>query len=76
MEETMFERIKQMTNEETKEFVYWVYMCGNEDGRQGLCDSESGFFSGYVLNKQANELMPNDSTDDLWDNFDMIYNKN
>lgn len=37
--ETTYERIKRMSEEEMKEFVYLVYLCGNKDGQQMLCDS-------------------------------------
>lgn len=71
--ETMYERIKKMTEEEMREFVYWVYLCGNRDGEKGLEDSPSGYFGGYMLTMDAKQVMPNDSTSDLWDNFKEIY---
>ena len=27
---SMYDRIKTMTAEEMRHFIYWVYMCGNE----------------------------------------------
>lgn len=66
--ETMYDRIKRMTLGEMKEFVYWVYMNGNKDGEENICDS-GGFetyFGGFVLTIPANELMPNGNVEDLW----------
>lgn len=37
--ETMYDRIKRMTPAEMQSFIYWVYKCGNEDGKMGLEDS-------------------------------------
>ena len=73
--DTMYSRIKNMTMEEMQHFVYWVYLCGNKDGEDGVCDSALGFFGGYMLTKERAELMPNDSIDDLWDRFEQIYRK-
>lgn len=73
--ETMYERIKRMTEDEMRNFVYWVYLNGNEDGKIHCCDSEAGYFGGYMLTKLAHEVMPHDSIDDLWDNFERIFGK-
>ena len=73
---TMYERIKDMSMEEMKQFIYWVYQCGNKDGFDGCEDSPSGYFGGYVLTLPVTEVMPNDNTDDLWNKFNEIYNKN
>jgi len=35
----MYDRIKFMTQDEMREFIYWVYMNGNQDGQMQLCDS-------------------------------------
>lgn len=73
--ETMYERIKRMTPEEMREFVYWVYLNGNKDGQIGLEDSPGccSYFGGAMLLKDAREIMPNDTSEDLWDNFNMVY---
>lgn len=68
--ETMYERIKRMNEEEMRAFVYWVYLMGNEDGYAQCCDSESGYFGGYMLTLDREEFMPNDSISDLWDKLD------
>ena len=73
--ETMYERIKRMSESEMKQFVYWVYLCGNEDAKENLCDShdDSTYFGGYMLTKEAKKVMPNDTTDDLWAMFNEMY---
>lgn len=73
---SMYDRIKTMTAEEMRHFIYWVYMCGNEDGQLGLQDSPSGFFGGYMLTKNTKEVMPNDDVQDLWNDFDETYVRN
>lgn len=72
--ETMYERIKRMTAEEMRQFVYWVYLCGNRDGENGLEDSPSAYFGGHMLTMNAKQVMPNDDAKDLWDNFKEIWN--
>jgi hypothetical protein len=76
--ETMYERIKRMTMDEMREFIYWVYLNGNEDGEVGCCDSSGygSYFGGYMLTIDAVEVMPNDIVDDLWDNFNKVFGKN
>lgn len=73
--ETMYERIKRMNMYEMKEFIYWVYMNGNEDGKEYRRDSGgfTSYFCGGMLNKPVNDVMPNDNVDDLWDNFEEVY---
>ena len=75
MKETMYKRIKRMTPEQMREFVYWVYLCGNRDGANNLEDSPgySSYFGGGMLLKDAKEVMPNDTTKDLLDNFKKVY---
>lgn len=34
--ENMYERIKRMSEEEMRKFIYLVYLCGNEDGKSIL----------------------------------------
>ena len=72
---TMYERIKNMSLEEMKDFIYWVYKCGNEDGFNGGSDTESGYFGGYMLGLPVTEVMKNNSTDDLWELFNLVYRK-
>lgn len=64
--ETMYERIKRMSKEEMCDFIYWVYLNGNKDGKLGIADSVFGFFGCNMLNKNAKEIMPNDNMKDLW----------
>ena len=75
--ETMYERIKRMSQSEMKRFIYWVYLCGNRDGQRGCEDSpgDCSYFGGGILTKKANEVMPNDNTNDLWKMFDNMYGK-
>lgn len=71
--ETMYERIKRMTQEEMKQFVYWVYLCGNRDGAKNYEDSPGSYFGGHMLTMNAKQVMPDDSVNDLWDNFKEIW---
>lgn len=75
--ETMYERIKRMSESEMESFIYWVYMCGNEDAKDNYCDSpgKSSFFGGYMLTKETESLMPNDSVKDVWKTFEGVYGK-
>lgn len=64
--ETMYERIKRMTEKELREFIYIVYLCGNKDGKEMLCDSpDFSYFGDGFLHIKAYDLMPNDNVDDL-----------
>lgn len=73
---TMHERVKRMSPEELRQFVYWVYLCGNRDGRQYMEDSPVvSYFGGVMLNMDSTEVMPNDNVRDLWDNFEKVYDK-
>ena len=68
--ETMYERVKRMTESEMKKFIYAVYLCGNEDGKLDLCDSPTcSYFGDHMLTLNAKDLMPNDSADDLFDKW-------
>ena len=71
----MYERIKTMTMEEMREFVYWVYLCGNRDGRDCLEDDfhESCFFGGSMLVKDMSSIMPKNAVSDLLDVFEEAY---
>ncbi len=72
----MYERVKSMSPEELRQFVYWVYMCGNRDGSMRLEDSPViSYFGGAMLNMDSTEVMPNNNVNDLWDNFEKVYNK-
>jgi len=65
--ETMYERIKRMTESEMREFIYLVYLCGNYDGKVNLCDSPCGsYFGGYMLTLEAKEVIPNDNVNELY----------
>lgn len=72
----MYERIKSMTQDEMREFIYWVYMNGNKDGEMNLCDSPvCSYFGGAMLNYDVSEVMPNNNVNDLWNAFEGIYGK-
>ena len=74
--ETMYERIKRMSESEMREFVYFVYLCGNRDAKDNCCDSKgNSYFGGYMLTKEAKEIMPNDNVKDLWNAFKMMYRR-
>lgn len=73
--ETMYERIKRMSESEMREFVYFVYLCGNRDAEDNYEDSPSGYFGGYMLTKEAKEVMPNDNVKDLWNAFKTMYRR-
>ena len=47
--EPMCDRIREMTNIELRDFIRWVYQQGNQDGRNGIEDSEMGLFGGTIL---------------------------
>ena len=69
MPKTMYDRIKEMTRDEMQQFIYWVYLMGNKDGRIGFADSSLGFFGGVILDVPVEELMPN-GISDLWDIYE------
>ena len=73
MSEIMYDRIKRMSKEEMREFIYLVYYSGNKDGREYFCDDfhESSYFGGTMLGKEAKEIMPNDKVDDLWNTWEL-----
>ena len=73
----MYERIKTMTMEEMRNFVYWIYLCGTRDGRDCLEDNfhKSCYFGGAMLIEEASSLMPKNDVEDLWDAFEEIYGK-
>lgn len=66
--EIMYDRIKRMSEEEMKKFIYLVYLCGNRDGLDMCCDSpESSYFGGHMLTLGVTEVMPSNNVDDLYD---------
>lgn len=67
--QSMYERIKSMSEDEMQQFIYWVYLNGTSDGSKGLEDSPSGYF-GIIIHRNVNEIMPNNSIDDLWDKLE------
>ena len=70
--ETMYERIKRMSEKEMGEFLYAIYLFGNKDGSEMLCDSpESSYFKNNLINAKANNLMPSDNVSDLYDSFNI-----
>lgn len=71
--ETMYDRVKRMTPEEMRQFVYWVYLCGNRDGAKGIEERPGRYFDGHMLNMNAKQVMPDDNVNDLWDNFKAIW---
>lgn len=74
--ETMYERIRRMTEEEMREFIYFVYLCGNRDAKDNYCDKKGGsYFGGSVLTKKTKEVMPNDDVQDLWNAFKTMYRR-
>ena len=74
--ETMYERIKRMSESEMREFVYFVYLCGNRDGADHYCDTKgNSYFGCHMLTKEAKEVMPNDDVQDLWNAFKTMYRR-
>ena len=69
LHENMYDRIRRMTPEEMRAFVYWVYLNGNRDGATNSCDTPGAYFCGAMLNKDAREVMPNDKVEDLRNSF-------
>lgn len=75
---TMYERIKNMTMEEMRHFVYWVYMNGYEDGKRYFCggDKNCSYFCSSMLDLPVRRVMPNDNVEeDLWNSFNAIYRR-
>lgn len=55
----MYEHIKNMSVEEMQKFIYWVYMNGNADGKDNLCDTYSNsYFGGAMLDMDVDDVMP------------------
>lgn len=74
--ETMYDRIKRMTPDEMRQFIHWVYLNGNEDGKKLACDDgPDSYFGGAMLYLCVKKVMPNNKVDDLWDNFEKTYGK-
>lgn len=65
----MYERIKNMTKEQMSDFIYWVYMNGNADEKDNLCDTYgNSYFGGALLDMDADDVMPK-----VYDLRDMMY---
>lgn len=56
---TVYDRIKNFTREEMRNFIYWVYMMGQADCERGLQDDESGYFGGAILDCDADNIPEN-----------------
>ena len=66
MENTsVYEKVKNMSLEEMKKFIYWVYVNGVNDGRANSYDDESGYFGGRVLEYDSNIVFPDGTVDSL-----------
>lgn len=69
----MYNRIKSMTPLEMQDFIYWVYLNGNRDGREGLEDSYGStrsYFGGHMLTMPEKDVIPDGIVEHLLDNFD------
>ena len=65
---SIYEKVKNMSLEEMKRFIYWVYINGVKDGQANSYDDESGYFGGHVLEQEANTVFPDGTVDSLlWD---------
>lgn len=62
-----YERIKNMSFEEMKEFIYWVYLCGALDGEKGCVDSPGGYFGGAMMRDSI--ALP-ENIDSMWDMYE------
>lgn len=74
--EAVYDKLKNLTFEEMRSFIYWVYMNGVLDGGNDCADSWGGFFGGAFLQQDASKLP--DNIDDLWDLYEaakQIYHK-
>lgn len=73
---TLYERIKKMSFEEMKAFMYWVYLSRNKDGAEDLQDSPNGYFGGNFLTLDAKDVIKNDDFNSLFDyNGQMLLDK-
>ena len=66
MKSNNYERIKNMSFEEMKEFIYWVYLNGALDGEKGCVDSPDGYFGGAMMRDSI--ALPED-IDSMWDMY-------
>lgn len=66
----LFEKVKTMSLDEMKTFMYWVYLCGNKDGAEDLQDSPSGYFGGYFLELDADDVIPYGDVNTLYDKLE------
>ena len=70
--ETMYQRIKRMSEGEMRTFIYMIYLCGNKDGKDGLEDSpDCSYFGDGFLHVEAQDLMPNDDVADLYKSWSL-----
>ena len=56
----MYNCIKNMTREQMRDFIYCVYMNGNADGNENLCDDYGNhtYFGGAMLYMDMADVMP------------------
>ncbi len=62
---SVYEKVKNMSLEEMKKFIYWVYTNGVNAGKANLYDDKSGFFGGRVLEYDANIIFPDGTVESL-----------
>lgn len=67
MKSNNYERIKNMSFEEMKEFIYWVYLYGALDGEKGCVDSPGGYFGGAMMRDSI--ALP-ENIDSMWDMYE------
>ena len=67
MKSNNYERIKNMSFEEMKEFIYWVYLYGALDGEKGCVDSPGGYFGGAMMRDSI--ALP-ENIDIMWDMYE------
>ena len=67
MKSNNYERIKNMSFEEMKEFIYWVYLYGALDGEKRCVDSPGGYFGGAMMRDSV--ALP-ENIDSMWDMYE------
>lgn len=67
MKSNNYERIKNMSFEEMKEFIYWIYLNGVLDGEDGCFDSPAGYFGGAMMRDSI--ALPED-IGSMWDMYE------
>lgn len=64
---TMYEYVKQMSEDEMQRFVYWVYSCGNDDGFNFREDSPNcSFFGSEILKRSPAEVIESVNSEDSY----------